>query len=153
MDFCLYFFNYILCFKLLPILVPLLTASLYICPWQEETSLMKWCCSVCNRPFSTHAVLRRHIRTVHSATCTLHACRMCGRSFNRKDNLLAHLAKSHPGFREQMSELHAPKYMTWICRQMLLYQLLEQFGLWNMDRHWSCVNCIRLYSIQFFFVI
>ena len=52
-------------------------------------------CGICDLLFKTNFNLSRHIDIVHGQ-CSKHTCTICGRSYNRADNLRKHTKKAHP---------------------------------------------------------
>ncbi|OJJ04019.1 hypothetical protein ASPVEDRAFT_30499 [Aspergillus versicolor CBS 583.65] len=58
------------------------------CQWPE--------CAEGAKKFSSKHCLRRHVETIHERPGA-YACDICGRRFNRADNLREHERKSHPG--------------------------------------------------------
>lgn len=54
----------------------------------------KYQCNICKKVYKTHGALSKHKRSIHSNI--VHPCPACKATYNRRDNMLAHVRRAHP---------------------------------------------------------
>ena len=65
--------------------------------------------------FSNSGNAKRHLR-MHRETLPSFSCSVCGKSFNRKDNLVKHKERLHKLFRTNIDAIREDSRSSWQCK-------------------------------------
>lgn len=105
-------------------------------------------CGRCSKTFSSHQKLRRHVETTHSKD-TLYQCRICEKTYPRRDSLTYHQRHTHwETFGEEGDDIFIARQ----CTKCLDKGLIHHHVIWAMKHgrpflDHQCLICLRSTSL------